>query len=107
MDAHTHPPIGAGDDVLAADETRVEKDAIGDELGVLDDIASVTDDAWNKDLACRQLGFFPDLPFVFVSRICGLDRIRAGSHLEHKIDHVLQRKIMRGGSVPASPTHEI
>ena len=107
MDAHPHPAVGTCYDVLAADETRIEKDPIGHELRMLDDVAGVTDDARNQDLARRQPGFFPDLPFVFVSRIRGLDRIRAGFHPEHQIDHVFQRQVMRVRSVPASPTDVI
>ena len=47
--------IGAGDDVLAADEAREPQDAFGDEFGMLHDVRAVADDARGENLAFRQL----------------------------------------------------
>src|SRR5215471_19102708 len=47
--------IGARDHVLATDQLGKAQEPLGDELGMLDDIAGVGDDAGNKHLAFRDL----------------------------------------------------
>jgi len=51
MHAAAETAVGAGDHALAPHQTRVTKNAIGDELRMLDHVAGVTDDARNQDLA--------------------------------------------------------
>src|SRR5215472_13327522 len=64
--------IGAGDDVLAADEAREILEAQRDELGMLDDVGRMAEDAGDEDLAFGQSLALPDLPFVLVPGIAGL-----------------------------------
>src|SRR5580700_8997076 len=47
--------IGASDDVLAADQAGEADDALGDQFGMLDNVAGVRDDAGNQDFAFRHL----------------------------------------------------
>ena len=53
-DARAEPAIGAGQDILAPDEAGVAHEALGDEIGVLDEIGAMADDAGNEG---RALGF--------------------------------------------------
>src|SRR5258708_2287055 len=54
--------IGAGDDVLFANHTRIVLDPPGDKLRMLDDVGRMTDDARNQNLACGQFDVLPDHP---------------------------------------------
>src|SRR3954453_19825254 len=65
MDAAAETAIGRGDDPLPADQVGKTKDALGDEVGVLDDIGGVADNAGQDHLVVRQL-VLPDLPLVLV-----------------------------------------
>ena len=51
--------VGAGDDVLAADEVGVAHDPLGDQLRVLDAVGRVGDDAGDDDLAVGELDAAP------------------------------------------------
>ena len=73
--------IGPGNDILASDDLGEPHDAVGDQLRMFDSGGVVGHDAGNQDLARRQLDLFPDTPFVLVTHIGGLDRIRAGVYL--------------------------
>src|SRR3954452_19108866 len=61
------PAVGAGDDVLRPDQARDPLDPLGDELGVLDDVRRVADDARREDLPGRQLRVLPHPPLVLVA----------------------------------------
>src|SRR5262245_46375020 len=61
--------VGAGDDVLTADELAEPHDPLGDERGMLDHISGVTDDARNEHLPLWQLDVLPHHPFMLVARI--------------------------------------
>src|SRR5580704_6112390 len=58
--------IGAGDDVLAPDDLGKPPDALGDRLGMLDEVRAVRDDAGDQQLAVRQLRLLPRPPLVLV-----------------------------------------
>jgi hypothetical protein len=64
--------IGAGDHVLAPDDAGKPSDALGDRLGMLDEIGGMGDDTGDQRLAFRQLNPLPDAPFMLVARIGGL-----------------------------------
>ena len=68
--------IGAGNNVLAANRVRVSEDPVGHELGVLDHVGGVADDARDKDFTVRQFDVAPDLVLVLVPDVAGFDRIR-------------------------------
>ena len=50
MDAAAEAAVGAGDDVLFADEFSERDDAIGYQFRVLDEVGGVADDTRNQDL---------------------------------------------------------
>ena len=50
MDASAEAAIGAGDDIFAPHHPGESPDAVGDELGVLDDVGGVADDTRDQDL---------------------------------------------------------
>src|SRR5215470_7510543 len=53
--------IGADHYVLAPDEIGEAQRAFGDQLGMLDHVGGVADDAWDQHLALRQLCRLPHL----------------------------------------------
>jgi hypothetical protein len=81
--------IGAGDDILAADDPRETADPFGDQFFMLDDVRGVGDDAGDQHLALGQLHMLPDAPFVLVARIGRLKGIGAGIDAEQRLDDVL------------------
>jgi hypothetical protein len=60
------------------DQVGEAQDAIANQLRVLDDIGSVTDNAGKDQLAVRQFDALPHFPFVLVGDIASLERIRPG-----------------------------
>ena len=83
-DASPKTAVGTGHDVLPSHQVGKADDALGHELGMLDDIAGVTDDPRHERLAVREPHVAPDLPLVFVPRVGGLDRVAAGAHLQDR-----------------------
>jgi hypothetical protein len=81
MNPAAEAAIRAGNDVLAPHDPGEIEDAVGDDLGMLDDVGGVADDTWKQDLAIWQLNIPPDLPLVLVTDIAGLDRERPGMDL--------------------------
>src|SRR5438874_1344102 len=69
MDPAAEPAIGRGDDPLAADQLGETQNAVGDQLGMFDDIGGVADDAGQDQLVVGQLDLLPDPPFVLVPHI--------------------------------------
>ena len=78
MNPPAEAAIGAGDHVLATGDPGEIEDAVGDDLGMLDDIGGVADDARDQDLALGQFDVPPNLPLVLVTDIAGLDRECSG-----------------------------
>src|SRR5438094_372984 len=70
-DPCAEPAIGAGQDILAADEIGVAHEAFGDEVGVLDEIGAMADDPGDEGHAVGQLHLLEDAPFVLVARVGG------------------------------------
>ena len=79
-------------------------DAVGHQLRMLQHVGGVADHAGDEDLAVRQLGVLPDLPFVLVAHVAGLDRVGLRLHLEQQVDHVLQRRRRRCAGRASSPS---
>jgi len=95
--------VGAGDHVFASQHAGEPHDALGHQLGMLDDVGGVADDSRHEDFSLRQLDLLPHAPLVLVARVRRLDEIGAGAHAEDQVDDVPQRDVagMRPG--PASP----
>jgi hypothetical protein len=53
VDAGAESAVGARDDILRAEAVAIADDALGDQLGMLDVVGRVSDDAGNEDLALR------------------------------------------------------
>src|SRR5262245_58164034 len=99
--------IGARDPVAASDEPGKPDDALRDQLGVLDDVGGMTDQAGNQHPALRQPDFLPDPPLVLVPRIRHLERIAADSYPQHEIHDVLDRDVVGVWPVPATPAEMV
>src|SRR6516162_1172140 len=82
--------IGARDHVLATDQLRKAQEPLGDELGMLDDIAGVSDDAGNEHLAFRDFDALKEVVLVLVPRIGGLEAERPGVDLKYVVDDLRQ-----------------
>jgi len=78
--------IGAGRDVLAADQTRVIGDALRDELGMLDEIRFRFEHARDQQLAFRQLHALEHPPFMGMARIGRFEGDAVRSRQEDDID---------------------
>src|SRR5579862_3325993 len=102
-DPGAEPAIGAGQHVLAADETGIAHQPLGHQIGVLDEVGAVADNAGNEDRAVGQLDLLEDAPFVLVARVGGLDRIAAGVDAEDQVDDVAQRNVVMVRPVKAAP----
>src|SRR5271165_1715415 len=107
MNPATEAAIRTGNDVLAPRDAGEIEDAVGDDLGMLDNVGGVADDTWDQDFAFGQLDIPPDLPLVLVTDIAGLDRERPGPHLQQNVDDRFQRQVGGVRSVPASPADMI
>src|SRR4249919_3208092 len=99
--------IGAGDHVFAAKHACQPGDALRNQLGMLDDIGGMADDARNQHLPRAELCIFPYLPFVLVTRVGALDDIGADFHLQDQVRDLLEWYVagMRPG--PGAPAHVI
>ena len=86
---------------------RIADDSIGHQLRVLHDVGVVRDDAGDKNLALGQFHIAPDFPFVLVARVGGLERVSARRNLQHQVDHVLERQVVRVRAVPTAPADVI
>src|SRR5256885_561276 len=104
-DARSETAVRPRDHVLAPDEPRVLHEALGHELGVLDEVAGVTDDAGNEDLAGRQLDVLPYAPLVVVARIRRLDGIALRADGQDQVHELAQRQVVLVRAVIAAPAH--
>src|SRR5205823_4063156 len=86
--------VGAGDDVLAAEEVGEADDALLDELRVLDDIVRVADAAGDQDLAVRELDVLPHLPLPLVAWVLIVGEA-GGADLEDEVGEVGQGDVLR------------
>src|SRR5262245_25274168 len=74
---------------------------------MLDDVGRVADHPGNENAPFRKLQRLPELPFVFMPRICRLDRISADVELEQQPSDGLERNVPRVGHVLAAPANMI
>ena len=61
-DPRAEPAISAGKHVLAAEQPGVAHQALGDQVGMLDEIGAVADNAGDERRALRQLCLLEDPP---------------------------------------------
>src|ERR1700732_1815970 len=71
-DPGAEPAIGAGQDILAADEIGITPQPTGNEGGVLDEIGAMADNAGDQRRPLGELDVFEHAPFVLVTRVRGL-----------------------------------
>ena len=69
--------VGAGDYALAADHDGIAHDALRHELRMLDQVDAVRHTPGISIFSSGSLTVLPDLPFVLVARVGGLDQIGA------------------------------
>ena len=89
----TQAAIGAGDDILFANQFGETDDAFGDQFGMFDEVGEVVDHAGEKDLALRQFVFLPNLPFMAVTRVGGLEGDALDVGFEDDFDDVAERDV--------------
>src|SRR5262249_33073778 len=61
--------VDSGHDVLAPDHARIAGDALGHQLGMLDEVGGGVDHPGYQHLALGQVDFLPHLPLVLVPRV--------------------------------------
>jgi hypothetical protein len=103
VNAAAKAAIRAGNYILAADNRGIAKDAIGDQMRMLDEIGRMTYDTRHQYLAGRHLDRLPGSPFVLMSHVAGLEGIRLRLIRENQIDDVFQRQVVSMRTVPAAP----
>src|SRR5262252_701389 len=99
------PAIGAGEHIMAPDKPRIAHQALGDQIGMLDEIGAMPDDTRDQGGALRQFHLFEHPPFVFVAGVRGLDRIASSAHAEDQINNVLQGYVVVVRPVKTAPAH--
>src|SRR5882762_1570069 len=70
--------IGAGHHILATDQLCEAHESLSDQLGMLDDIARMRNDARTKHLAIRNLDLLEQMIFMLMPRIGTLEAILPG-----------------------------
>ena len=61
--------VGAGDDVLAADDFRIAHQPLRDQLRMFDVVGGRIQNTRNDHFSIRQPDVFEDGPFVLVARV--------------------------------------
>jgi hypothetical protein len=106
MNPAAKPAVSPRDDVLATDYARILDEAISDDFRMFQHIGRVAYDPGDQNLPLWQLGYVaPNLPFVFVAHIAGLQRIRLRVHFNQQINDVLEGNIALVRAMPAPPTN--
>src|SRR5437867_467947 len=90
--------ITPGNNMFASHQPGVGHEPLGNEIRVLDNVAGVTDHAWDEHLAFRELDVLPHMPFVRVARVCCLKRIGPGVDAQDEIDDILQGCVIDAGA---------
>ena len=112
MNAAAKAAIRAGNYIFATDNRGIAKDAIGNQLRMLDEVGRMTHDTRHQDLAGRHLDRLPGSPFVLMSHVAGLEGIGLCLNRENQFDDVFQRQVVcadrascpsRGGNGPSLP----
>src|ERR1700688_3376713 len=102
MRAAAKTAVGAGDDILPADEPRVALQTLRYQFGMLHHIGRMGDDAGNENLAGRQLHLFPDGDFMLVARVGAFDQISLLLYLQDDIDDAIEFEIVSVRPMPAA-----
>ena len=92
--------VGGGHDPLGADQGREALDAVGHELGVLQHVGGVGDDAGDEVLALGQGHIPPDPPLVLVADVGRLEAQPVGVHAQGQVDDLVEAEV---GGVRAVP----
>src|SRR5262245_58524649 len=66
--------IGTCNHVLATNQPRIANQTVGDQLGMLHEVAKMTHHSGHQYLAIGKLDLFPDSPLMFMAGVRGLDR---------------------------------
>src|SRR5207248_2205633 len=69
-------------------------DALGDQLGMLDQNRRMADHAGDEALVPRKLRALPHLPFVLMARIGRFEGVGAGANAQDDIHHMLELEIV-------------
>src|SRR5262245_7575638 len=96
--------VGAGDDVLAPDQPSVASDALGDQVGMLDEVRFGFDHARDQHFSLGQLHPLEQGPFVRMARVGGLEREAVRTRQEHDIDDVGEWHVAMMRALVVAPT---
>ena len=107
MDAPAQAAVGGGHDPLGADQGREALDAVGHELGVLQHVGGVGDDAGDEVLALGQGHVPPDPPLVLVADVGRLEAQPVGVHAQGQVDDLVEAEVGGVRAVPRAPAHVV
>src|SRR5215470_17946905 len=86
--------VGPGDHVLAADQPRVTADALGHQLGVLDEVGGRIEHARDQHLVFGWLDALEHLPLVRVARVRSLERETVRTGGEDDVEEIGDRNVV-------------
>ncbi len=85
--------ISTRNHVVSTHQVRESHNPLRYKFRMFHDIRCMTDHTGDQYSAIRQFGRFPNLPFVFMTRIGGLNGIGPGIYPQNRIDDVFQGNV--------------
>ena len=95
--------VCGGNHIFPAHQLGEAYDPVSHQVRVLDNVGGVGDDAGDDDFSVRELGVFPDAPFMLVADIGGLEGVAARIDLQHRADDVREGDVRGVRAVPGTP----
>src|SRR6185312_11900037 len=95
--------IGPGQHVLPPDQLGIAHQPLGDEIGMLDEVRVMADDAWDEGRALGQLHRLEHPPFMLVAGVGGFDREALCLHAQNDVGDIFQGDIVVMRPVEAAP----
>ena len=107
VDAPAQAAVGGGHDPLGVDEAGEALDAVGHQLGVLQDVGDVGDDAGDEVLFAGQLDVLPDPPLVLVAGVGRLEAQTVGADRQRQVHDRVEAEVDGVRTVPGAPAHVV
>src|SRR5215475_2461185 len=99
--------VGTGKHVFPPDELRKPHDALRHQLGMLDQVGRMGDNAGDEDRSFRRLDVLPHGPFMLMAYVRRFEKIGTGLDLEKKRLDVLDGDVGAMRSMPAAPAYMV
>src|SRR5699024_8476307 len=106
VDAATEATVGRTDDGLGTNEASEADETVGYELGMLNNVRGVGDNA-GEDPAAAQVAVLAHAPLVFVADVAGLERVLGDINVQHRVGDVLELDIGGVRAVPGTPAQVV